>query len=130
MIVVAAGFIFKGPKLLIAQRLPGTHGGLKWELPGGKVEKDEDPRDCLVREVNEELGIEIEVGEIVESVFHHYPERSILLLFYKCQWVSGEPKTLGCENLEWVNPKELPQYDFMEADLELIRKIARSGDGK
>lgn len=103
---------------------------MKWELPGGKVEKDEDPRDCLVREVMEELGIEIQVGEIVESIFHRYPERSILLLFYKCQWVSGEPKTLGCANLEWVNPKELPQYDFMEADLKLIRKIAQSGDYK
>ncbi len=128
MIIVAAGFIHKEGKLLIAQRLPNTHGALKWELPGGKLEKDEDPRDCLVREIREELDIEVRVGEIMETVFHRYPERSILLLFYKCQWIAGEAKAIGCAAFEWVDPLHLPQYDFMDADLELIQKIAKSGD--
>jgi 8-oxo-dGTP diphosphatase len=128
MILVAAGFIYKGGKLLIAQRLPGSHGAMKWELPGGKVEKDEDPRNCLAREVEEELGIRIRVGKIVESIFHRYPERSVLLLFYKCEWISGEAKAIGCASFEWISPGQLPQYDFMEADLALIKKIAESGD--
>jgi 8-oxo-dGTP diphosphatase len=128
MILVAAGFIFKDHKLLIAQRLPGTHGALKWELPGGKVENDEDPRDCLVREVKEELGIQIEVGNIFESIFHRYPERSVLLLFYKCRWISGEARPLGCANFAWIDPQQLPTYDFLEADLALIKNIAESGD--
>jgi 8-oxo-dGTP diphosphatase len=128
MILVAAGFIYKAGKLLIAQRPAGKHGGLKWELPGGKVEAEEDPRDCLVREVREELGIEIEVNEAIETIYHQYTERSVLLLFYKCRWISGDPKTLGCAAFEWIDPTSLPRYDFMEADRELIQKIAQSGD--
>jgi 8-oxo-dGTP diphosphatase len=130
MVIVAAGFIYKDKRLLIAQRLPGTHGALKWELPGGKLEKDENPRDCLVREVQEELGIQIEVDKIVETVFHRYPDRAILLLFYECRWISGEAKPLGCQAFEWINPFRLAQYDFMDADLELIQKIAQTGDSE
>jgi len=128
MILVAAGFIYKNGKLLIAQRPEGKHGAFKWEFPGGKVEADEDPRDCLVREVREELAIEIEVQEAIETIFHRYPDRSVLLLFYTCRWVSGEPVAHGCAAFEWIDPKHLPHYDFLEADLELIQKIAQSGE--
>ncbi len=124
MILVAAGFIYRNGKLLITQRPPGKHGALKWEFPGGKVETDEDPRDSLIREVREELAIEISVHEISETIFHRYPERTVLLLFYNCRWVSGEPETRGCHAFAWVDPSHLISYDFLEADLGLIRKIA------
>ncbi len=126
MILVAAGFIFRDGRLLITQRLPGKHGALKWEFPGGKVEPDEDPRDSLIREVREELAVEITVHEISETIFHRYPERTVLLLFYKCRWLSGEPQTLGCHAFAWADPSHLANYDFLEADLGLIRKIEKA----
>ncbi|HSE42502.1 MAG TPA: (deoxy)nucleoside triphosphate pyrophosphohydrolase [Acidobacteriota bacterium] len=124
MIFVAAGLIFKDGLLLIAQRPPGKHGALKWEFPGGKIEKDEDPRKTLQREIREELGIEIETNEIVETVFHKYPERSVLLLFYKCRFISGEPSAIDCHDFRWVKPSQLNDFDFLEADLDFIRRLA------
>jgi 8-oxo-dGTP diphosphatase len=123
MILVAAGLIYRDGKLLIAQRPPGKHGALKWEFPGGKVEADEDPRDCLVREAREELAVEVEVQKIVETVFHRYPERSVLLLFYDCRWVSGEPQPLDCNAFAWVEPSRLTDYDFLQADVAFIRRF-------
>ena len=123
MILVAAGLIYRDGRLLIARRPPGKHGALKWEFPGGKVEDNEDPRECLVREVREELGVEIEVAEIIETVFHRYPERSVLLLFYRCKWISGEPEAIECDAFDWAEPHALPRYDFLEADLDFIRRI-------
>lgn len=123
MVVVAAGLIYKDGRLLIAQRLPGTHGELKWEFPGGKLEADEDPRVCLAREVREELGIEIAVEKIIEVIFHRYVERSVLLLFFECHWLSGEPRAVGCRAFDWAEPANLIQYDFLEADLDFIRRI-------
>jgi 8-oxo-dGTP diphosphatase len=124
MILVTAGLIFKDGKLLIAQRPAGKHGALKWEFPGGKVEENEDPRACLAREIREEMAVEIRVENIVETVFHRYPDRSVLLLFYRCSWLSGEPKTLECAAFDWAKPSDLPNYDFLEADLDFIRKLA------
>lgn len=123
--IVTAGLIEKDGKLLIAQRPLAKHGALKWEFPGGKVEEDEDPRACLVREIREELGVEIHVGKIVETVFHHYPDRSVLLLFYRCTWLSGEPQAIECEAFAWVEARELPAYDFLDADLDFIQKLSR-----
>jgi 8-oxo-dGTP diphosphatase len=125
MILVAAGLIYRDDgKLLIAQRPAGKHGAFKWEFPGGKIEENEDPRDCLVREVREELGVEVSVGSVIETIFHHYPERSVLLLFYRCKWVKGEPQPLECHAFDWADPKRLTDYDFLEADLNFIRKLA------
>jgi len=124
MILVAAGLIYRDGKLLIAQRREGRHGALRWEFPGGKIEKDEDPRESLVREVKEELGIDIAVTEPVEIIFHRYPERSVLLLFYKCRWISGEPQAIDCKAFAWVLPGDLMSYDFLEGDLAFIRRLA------
>jgi 8-oxo-dGTP diphosphatase len=125
MLLVAAGLIEKNGKLLIAQRPASKIGALKWEFPGGKVEAEEDPRDCLVREVKEELGIEIRAGQIVETVFHRYPDRSVLLLFYRCTLLNGEPIAIECANFEWAEPAALPTFDFLDADLEFIRKLSK-----
>jgi 8-oxo-dGTP diphosphatase len=124
MILVAAGLIISDGLLLITQRPPGKHGALKWEFPGGKIEKDEDPRKTLEREIREELGIEVEAQEIVETVFHKYPDRSVLLLFYKCRFLSGEPAAIDCHNFCWIKPTQLNDFDFLEADLDFIRGLA------
>lgn len=123
MILVAAGIVLREGKILITQRPPGKHGALKWEFPGGKIEPDEDPRDCLSREVQEELGIRIGVQDIVETVFHRYADRSVLLLFYRCRWESGEPQAIECASFAWADPASLTDFDFLEADLDFIRRL-------
>ena len=121
---VAAGVIGHGGRYLIARRKAGAHLGGLWEFPGGKIEEDEDPRKTLQREIREELGIEIEADEIVETVFHRYPERSVLLLFYKCRYISGEPSAIDCHDFRWIKLSQLNEFDFLEADLDFIRRLA------
>jgi 8-oxo-dGTP diphosphatase len=112
--------------LLIAQRPPGKHGALKWEFPGGKLEADEDPRDCLVREIKEELDIEVAVDHIADVVYHRYPDRSVLLLFYLCRYLNGKARAIDCHNFCWVEPSRLTEFDFLAADLDLIQGLATS----
>lgn len=126
MLIVTAGLIYREDgRLLITQRPEGKPGALKWEFPGGKVEEDEDPRDCLRREVMEELGGEIDVGPVVDVVFHRYPDRTVLLLFYESRWSksAAEPSAIGCKSFAWVSPADLTDYDFLEADLGFIRRL-------
>ena len=127
MLIVVAGLIYRDGKLLIAQRPAGKHGALKWEFPGGKLEDDEDPRDCLAREIKEELDTNVEVERIIEVVHHRYPDRSVLLLFYACRYLSGNVRAIDCADFAWVEPSRLQEYDFLAADQDLIRRLA-SGD--
>src|SRR5260370_9284435 len=83
---VAAGLVFREGKLLITQRHVGAHLGGLWEFPGGKCEPDESFEQCLARELREELGIEVVVGELVESLTHEYPHKIVHLRFYVCLW--------------------------------------------
>jgi 8-oxo-dGTP diphosphatase len=124
MLIVVAGLIYRGEQLLIAQRPAGKHGALKWEFPGGKLEENEDPRDCLVREIKEELGIEIHVERIADVLFYRYPDRSVLLLFYVCRTVNSEVRPIEVADFAWVQPAELLQYDFLAGDSDLIRRLA------
>ncbi|SRR5258706_3339304 len=120
---VAAGLIFRDGKLLITQRHAGAHLGGLWEFPGGKRESDETFEECLARELREELGIEVVVGELVESLTHEYPEKAVHLRFYRCQWHQHEPQLLGCPAFKWVTPTELENYDFPAADARLLKKL-------
>ncbi|MCI0745924.1 MAG: 8-oxo-dGTP diphosphatase MutT, partial [Verrucomicrobia subdivision 3 bacterium] len=122
-IEVAAGLVFRDGKLLITQRPPDSHLGGLWEFPGGKREPGESYEDCLRRELGEELGIEIVVGELVESVTHDYPEKTVTLQFFHCVWKSSEPQALGCPDFRWVSPEELTGYEFPEADLKLVELL-------
>ena len=93
---VAAGLVFRDGKLLITQRPPDAHLGGLWEFPGGKREPGETFEQCLVRELREELGIEVRVGERLESLTHAYPEKTVHLEFFRCHWIRNEPQALGC----------------------------------
>src|SRR6059036_311556 len=95
-IEVAAGLVFRDGKLLITRRHPDAHLGGLWEFPGGKREPGETFEECLVRELREELGIEVETGEVLEDLTHDYPEKSVHLKFFRCRWKQGEPQKLGC----------------------------------
>src|SRR5664279_163788 len=94
-IEVSAALIFRDGKLLVAQRHADAHLGGLWEFPGGKREADETFEQCLVREIREELGVDISVGELFEEVTHAYPEKSVHLKFFICCLISGAPQPLG-----------------------------------
>ena len=115
--------IFHGGKILITQRQAKSHLGGLWEFPGGKREPDETFEQCLVRELREELGIEVHVGELFEEIAHAYPEKTVHLKFFVCHWISGEPRTLDCAAFRWVGKAELPDFDFPAADARLLEKL-------
>src|ERR1035441_2534394 len=110
IIDVAAALVFRESKLLITQRYAEAHLGGLWEFPGGKREAKETFEACLTRELREELGIEVAVGELVESLTHTYPEKTVQLRFYRCQWAQHEPQPLGCAAFKWVTAAELEDY--------------------
>src|SRR5881409_3321220 len=93
-IEVAAGVVFRQGQVLITQRRPGGHLGGLWEFPGGKRESGETFEECLQRELREELGIEVDVGQSLGSVTHAYPEKTIHVRFYRCVWRQHEPRVL------------------------------------
>ncbi|MGV3772609.1 MAG: 8-oxo-dGTP diphosphatase MutT [Verrucomicrobiales bacterium] len=127
-IEVAAGLVFRRGKLLLAQRRDGDHLGGLWEFPGGKLEQGESCEECLQRELREELGIEVEVGELLNEVIHCYPEKTVHLKFFRCSWKANEPQPIQCQNLTWVSRKELKNYAFPAADAQLIQELQNSGD--
>jgi mutator protein MutT len=122
-IEVAAGLVFRDSKLLITLRRPTDHLGGLWEFPGGKREPDESFENCLKRELLEELGMEVSVHEQIESIVHSYPEKTVLLNFYRCQWVNNEPQPIGCAALAWIRRDELDNYEFPAADARLLEKL-------
>jgi 8-oxo-dGTP diphosphatase len=122
-IEVAAGLVFRKSKLLIAQRFPDAHCGGLWEFPGGKREPGETFEQCLQRELIEELGMEVHVCELVEELKHDYPDKSVLLKFFRCEWTQHEPRPIHCQNVAWVTCDELSHYTFPAADARLIEKL-------
>jgi len=123
---VAAGLIFRAGKLLITQRPVEGHLGGLWEFPGGKIERGETPEQGLGRELREELGVDVAVGRLLESVTHDYPEKRVCLQFFLCRLQRGEPKPLGCPALKWVAPSELKDHTFPAADAKLLNRLRRS----
>ena len=123
---VAAALIFRDGKLLITQRHADAHLGGLWEFPGGKREPNETFKQCLVREIREELGVEISVGALFEEISHAYPEKSVRLKFFVCQLLSGEPQPLDCASFKWVGKSELDDYAFPAADAQLLQKLKGS----
>lgn len=122
-IEVSAALIFRDGKLLITQRHAKSHLGELWEFPGGKREANETFEQCLVREIREELGVEIAVGELFEQISHDYPEKSVHLKFFVCKLLSGEPQPVDCAAVKWVAKSELADFQFPDADLQLIEKL-------
>ena len=123
LIDVSAALIFHDHRLLIARRKADSHLGGLWEFPGGKREAGETFKQCLVREIREELGMKIAVGELFEEVVHHYEERSVRLKFFICEWLQGGPQALGCAGFKWVRKNELADCAFPAADARLLKKL-------
>jgi 8-oxo-dGTP diphosphatase len=133
-VLVSAGVLIEGARVLLSQRKRGSHLEGLWELPGGKVEPGEDPRAALVRELREELGIEVAVGAPLEVTFFRYPEREVLLLFFLCARAPGspEPRAIDVADVRWARADELGGLAFPAADLDVVAAIEarlRGADG-
>jgi 8-oxo-dGTP diphosphatase len=120
---VAAALIFCEGKLLIAQRHANAHLGGLWEFPGGKREANETFEECLIREIREELGVKISVGELFEEITHAYPDKTVHLKFFICELLHGEPQSLGCAAFKWIGQSELGDNKFPSADAHLLQKL-------
>ena len=122
--VVAALIVDKG-KLLICQRTRHQTMPMKWEFPGGKIEEGEQPRDAMRRELQEELGIEAVVGDELVRFEHVYPNGgSVELRFFVVREYSGTLENRIFNDMRWVDPKELSGFDFLEADVTVVRDLA------
>ena len=123
MYIVTAAAIIRDGKVLIAQRQPGSHMEYRWEFPGGKLEPDETPEECIIREIKEEMDIDIEVDDIYKVVKFKYEEKDILLLCYLCRIIKGDGRAIECNDFKWVTKDELPGFDFVPADLPIVEKL-------
>lgn len=120
---VVAALIWKGDKFMICQRPSHKARGLMWEFVGGKVEEGESFENALIRECREELAIEIKPLDIFTEVKHVYPDITITLTLFNAVITSGEPVLLEHEDLRWIKPLEIDEYQFCPADKEILEKI-------
>lgn len=131
VVIVVAGVLFERrdgrETVLVTQRKKGAHLEGLWELPGGKIDPGEDPRAALVRELREELGIEVTVGAPLEVTSHAYPEKHVLLLFFEATRTasSPEPRALDVADLCWADATRLAALTFPPADVAVIGIIDR-----
>lgn len=125
MTTVAVGLLERSGRLLICRRRRNqVHGG-KWEFPGGKVEPGETPREALIRELGEELGIDVVAAEEAVRYDYTYPgERSVLLVFFTVGSYRGRIRPSGFAEVRWESRAELPRYDFLEGDGRIVRELA------
>jgi 8-oxo-dGTP diphosphatase len=125
VIKVAAAVIERAGQILVGQRRKSDSHGLKWEFPGGKVERGESPAAALARELEEELGIQARIGREIARYSHEYPKRAtILLIFFSVTDFQGDPQSLAFEKIVWESPDNLPKYDFLDGDIDFVRRLA------
>jgi 8-oxo-dGTP diphosphatase len=123
-IVVVAAVIERDGLFLLTLRPDGTHLAGHWEFPGGKVHVSETHAEALRREIDEELAAVARVGELVHTVTHAYPEKTVELFFYRCE-LEGEAKPMLGQEMRWVAKDELSALPFPEADRDLITTLTR-----
>jgi len=127
MQIVVAAVIEREGLVLIGQRKPGKWHALKWEFPGGKVEPGEAPAAALARELEEELGISAEIDESVADYEYQYPGRShIRLIFFSVTRFTGDIQNREYHDLRWEKRERLPEFDFLEGDVDFVRSLAGS----
>ena len=122
---VVAGLIIENGKLLVCQRTRHQTMPLKWEFPGGKIEEGEQPRDALRRELEEELGIIATIGNEISRIQHEYPNGGkVELRFFEIREYQKEIENRIFKDIQWAEIKDLPKFDFLEADLTLVNDLA------
>ena len=125
MVEVVAALIRDGKKFMICQRPAPKARGLLWEFVGGKVEKGETDSEALIRECREEIDVELKVNDLFIDLVHEYPDITVHLSLYNAEIAEGEPKMLEHNDIKWITPAEIPQYDFCPADKEILVKIKK-----
>jgi 8-oxo-dGTP diphosphatase len=123
MVEVVAALIWDNGKFMICQRPKHKTRALEWEFVGGKVEPNESKEDALIRECREELDITVEVGEVFMEVIHQYPDILVHLTLFHAGIASGTPKLLEHNDMRWITPNEIGEYNFCPADKEILERI-------
>lgn len=123
MLEVVAALIWKGERFLACQRPAHKARGLLWEFAGGKVEPGETKEQALIRECKEELGVELEVGQVFLQVTHAYPDLTVHLTLFQAKIASGTLQKLEHEDLRWITVNEIDQYDFCPADQVILEHL-------
>ena len=123
MVEVVAALIWQNDKFMICQRPAHKARGLLWEFVGGKVEPDETKRQALIRECKEELNILLFVGDVFMDVIHEYPDLTVHLTLFNATISEEEPQKLEHNDIQWISPSEIPNYEFCPADEAILEKI-------
>ena len=123
MTEVVAALIWNDDKFMICQRPANKARALLWEFVGGKVEPGETKEQALIRECREELAVTLSVGEVFMDVVHEYPDLTVHLTLFNATIAEGEPQKLEHNDIQWITPSEISNYEFCPADEEILKKI-------
>jgi 8-oxo-dGTP diphosphatase len=123
---VVAALIWRDDKFMICQRPAHKARGLLWEFVGGKVEEGETKQQALIRECSEEIAVTLDVGEVFMDVTHEYPDLTVHLTLFNAIIAEGEPQMLEHVDIRWITPREIPEYDFCPADVEILDQLRQS----
>lgn len=123
MTEVVAALIWDKEKFMICQRPPHKMRGLLWEFVGGKVEPGETKEQALIRECREELAVVLSVGDVFMEVVHEYPDITVRLTLFHATIAGGTHQKLEHNDIQWISPAQIPDYDFCPADDEILKRI-------
>jgi 8-oxo-dGTP diphosphatase len=123
MVEVVAALVWDKDKFMICQRPAHKARALLWEFVGGKVEPGETKAQALIRECREELAVTVSVGEVFMEVIHEYPDITVHLSLFHAGIAEGVPRKLEHNDIRWITPKEIPDYDFCPADEDILERI-------
>lgn len=128
---VVAALIWDQDKFMICQRPAHKARGLLWEFVGGKVEPGETKQQALIRECKEEIAVTLSVGDVFMDVLHEYPDLTVHLTLFHATIAEGVPQRLEHNDIRWITPNQIPDYDFCPADVEILKTIIeRYGDAR
>ena len=125
MVEVVAALIWQDDKFMICQRPAHKARGLLWEFVGGKVEQGETIEQALIRECREELNVLLSVGDVFMEVVHEYPDLTVHLTLFSAIIAEGEPQKLEHNDIQWITPSEIQNYEFCPADEEILKEITK-----
>lgn len=123
MVEVVAALNWNKDRLMICQRTAHKARGLLWEFVGGKVEPGETKEQALIRECQEKLAVTLSIGDVFMDVVHEYPDLTVHLTLFNAAILEGIPKKLEHNDIKWITPSEISNYEFCPADVEILKKI-------